>query len=186
MTEGSVGFPRHDADESNSPPLVARVFSLDAGGLVPVAGVDDSTRSPMRPDPVALTEEGASSPVPVVPPSPVDSVGWDEISADRLRESAANQEARGVYSETEVAAPVGMAWYEVVLGVLLGTTGSLGMYEWSQGGLGPFIVVPATVLGLILLAIPRYDIRHLGFGLLVSVPVTALLGLGLWYAAEVF
>lgn len=186
MTEGaSARFPE-DEDVLDPRLPVGRVFSLDDGGLTPAQAADDVARPPAVPTSVAFSPE-QDPPLGGIPaPAVTASAGWDEISPERLRESAADHQARGVFGDTEEAAPMGMAWYEVVLGSLLGMAATLGMYEWFGGGLGPFAVGPAIVLGLILLAIPRHDVRHLGFGLLVSVPASALLGLVLWYAAEWF
>ena len=108
---------------------------------------------------------------------------WDEISPDTLREHA---EAQGVdpVATGGTQRVSGIAWFEAVLGLLLGLSGTLAAYQMADGGLGPFVVAPAAALGAILWLVPRPDIRNLGLGLLWSVPAAALLGLGMWYLAQ--
>ena len=120
--------------------------------------------------------EGSQAPLRRAP-------SWDEISPETLREHAEAQGADPVAAAgTERAS--GIAWFEAVLGLLLGLSGTLAAYQMSDGGLGPSVVVPAAALGVILWLVPRPDIRNLGLGLLWSVPAAALLGLGMWYLAQ--
>lgn len=113
-------------------------------------------------------------------PRPTGS--WEDISLESLHRSALFEEAHGVIGTSDAPIDRGRAWFQVVLGVLLGMAATLGMYEWSRGALGPFVALPAVVVGLPLALLRRADARQIGFGLLVSIPVAAGLGTAIWYA----
>jgi hypothetical protein len=72
--------------------------------------------------------------------------------------------------------------FEFTLGILFGISSILGVFQWSDGGLGPFSAVPALALAISMILARRKDLRSLGFGLLTSLPIALLIGLVLWYA----
>lgn len=129
--------------------------------------------------------EGAEAPLPaegtpVASPRPAAS--WDDISPETLHRSAVVQEARGVYGVDDVPVDNGAVWFQRMLGLLLGFALTLATYIWTQGSIGPFVALPALVLGLPLALVRRAEIREIGLAMLVSIPASALLSLVIWYA----
>jgi hypothetical protein len=105
---------------------------------------------------------------------------WEEISPEKLRQSAVSIDDEALGSDDALGA-IGMAWFEVILGALLGLATMIGAWYWSDGGLGPFVAIPPVVLGVPLVLTKRHDLRYLGYGLLVAIPAGVVLGLLFWY-----
>jgi hypothetical protein len=108
------------------------------------------------------------------------TASWEEISPEKLRLSALSTQTEESGSDDLLGA-VGMAWFEIILGALLGLTAMVGAWYWSDGALGPFVAMPSVFLGLPLMLTKRRDLRYLGYGLLVSIPIAIVLGMLLWY-----
>lgn len=123
----------------------------------------------------ASAESGASKVKP--------TASWEEISPETLRQSALSAEVEAARSDDALGA-IGMAWFEVILGVLLGIAAIIGTWYWSDGALGIFVAIPPVVLGVPLMLTKRHDLRYLGYGLLVAIPTALVLGLLLWYLTQ--
>ncbi len=132
---------------------------------------------------------------------------WSEISPDELRRASAvstphrdpklqglfpTQAADELQGAVETKAPPrpredvlgsSVMWFEFALGILLGMASSLGVFQLSNGKLGPFVALPAIALALPLIFTRRRDLRSIAFGLLASLPTALALGLVLWYVA---
>jgi len=108
-------------------------------------------------------------------------VSWDEISPESLRQSAVSAEVQEAIETDDSRGAVGMAWFEVILGALLGIASMLGLWYVTDGGLALLLPIPAIVMGTPLVLTKRRDLRYLGYGLLASIPAAFILGLLLWY-----
>lgn len=108
-------------------------------------------------------------------------VAWEEISPESLRRSADVGEIDDGVKPEGVDGKVGMAWFEIILGVFLGLAMAIALWWWSDGGLWVLAPVPGLVLGASLMAFKRRDIKYLGYGLLLSPVVALVLGLAFWY-----
>jgi hypothetical protein len=106
---------------------------------------------------------------------------WEEISPDSLRRSALSEEYE-VDSETDgQRAHAGLAWFEVILGALLGVAMATALWGLSGGELWFLALLPGLVVGPPLMAFKRRDLKYLGYGLLVSPVIALVLGLIFWY-----
>jgi len=106
---------------------------------------------------------------------------WDEISPESLRRSALSEEYEAGSESDGHHAQAGMAWFEIILGSLLGMASMIALWEWSNGGLSFFLPLPPLILGAPLMAAKRRDLKYLGYGLLISPVLAFLLGTLVWY-----
>ncbi len=114
-------------------------------------------------------------------PKATPTVSWEEISPERLRTSAELAETQEGSGSDDALGGAGMAWFEVILGALFGLAMMVGAWYWSDGALGVIVAVPPAILGSPLMLTKRPDLRYLGYGLLVSVPIAVVLGILFWY-----
>lgn len=110
-------------------------------------------------------------------------VAWEEISPENLRRSALSEDVDEGPESGSLAGRAGMAWFEVILGALLGLASAIALWWWSDGGLSVFILIPAPIIGGLLMIAKRRDVKYLGYGLLVSPVMALVLGLAFWYLA---
>jgi hypothetical protein len=106
---------------------------------------------------------------------------WEEISPDNLRRSALSEEYEAELESGGHKVQAGMAWFEVILGSLLGAAMAIALWGWSEGGLWFLVPVPGLVLGAPLMTSKRRDLKYIGYGLLVSPVIALVLGLVFWY-----
>ena len=109
------------------------------------------------------------------------TVSWEEISPESLRTSAESMVTKRGSDSDDALGGVGMAWFEVILGILFGLVMAVGAWYWSDGALGIIVAMPPIVFGLPLMLTKRIDLKYIGYGLLVSVPIAVVLGVLLWY-----
>ncbi|MCJ7827089.1 MAG: hypothetical protein MUP36_02470 [Demequinaceae bacterium] len=114
-------------------------------------------------------------------PQAKPALSWEEISPESLRQSALSSEVEETAESDDSLRATGMAWFEIILGTLLGLVAMVAVWYWSDGALGVLVVVPALVFGVPLVLTKRRDLRYLGYGMLVAIPVAVVLGIILWY-----
>lgn len=114
-------------------------------------------------------------------PGAKPAVSWDEISPESLRQSALHSEDSNEVEVDDSLSVVGMAWFEVILGVLMGIASMMALWYFTDGGLALILPIPAVALGTPLVLTKRRDLRYLGYGMLASIPIAFVLGMLLWY-----
>lgn len=118
-----------------------------------------------------------AEPRPVSPSRAEAWTQWDDLPPLVPQRRGLLREARGAYGSYDDPVPRRNAVFQITLGLLLGLTLALVLYISLADAWGPFVTAPALVVGLPLVFARRNVLRHLGFGLLVSVPAGALVSL---------
>lgn len=171
MTEtwGPVGgsassHPGGDAaDASAGADARSRALARDAH---PYASTDlDSPRPP-----------GAGPSVgPAAAPVGTRAAAWADIAPDNLRKNALLREQRGAFGAYDDPVDRRAAMFQILLGVFLGLALTLLCYTRWGAALGPFTMAPAVAIGLPTVFARRNEVRHLGFGALISVLVASVM-----------
>ena len=118
------------------------------------------------------------------PPSAANS-DWDAIHPDRLQESAQHHERAGIYSANDVGVEAIDTRFQLVLGALAGVTMTMFLLVYFRDSLGPLVIFPAAIVGLPVAMLKSIGWKSFGFGMLVSVPISAGIGMAFWYIAQI-